>query len=349
MTEADITKLQKQFKIKFPETYVAILRDCIEYQKRLPPALAAKRPEHLITDVNALTKLNQDVRQSPGKFIEEEEKYHKAWPPHFFLCGYDIYEDYLVLDCSKKNPKLLTLSGSGDGVDTAVLPETLSQLKDWCTKHWKELEAKVTQPAVPTPNLVAIARTLARPAVVLTKRGKDYAAIWRGAGVVPGPKGDWEHLISVDCTKLPLNPRKLKGVLSVYESTGPNNFRCEHVVHHDPKARLPAKTDGVKLFGSAYSCPPPPNALLEEGPREVNRWSDSKPLDYQETVQAYVNHYFKHYPPNGHAMLGGWSDPMGHEIEKWMKTLLLITFEDAEPFVEVWDDGKRLRAYGRIS
>jgi hypothetical protein len=32
-----------------------------------------------------------------------------------------------------------------------------------------------------------------------------------------------------------------------------------------------------------------------------------------------------------------------------MKNLLVMTIEDAEPFVEVWDDGKGLRVYGRIS
>jgi hypothetical protein len=50
-------------------------------------------------------------------------------------------------------------------------------------------------------------------------------------------------------------------------------------------------------------------------------------------------------------MLGGWPVPFPDgEWEKLLtKTLLVLTLEDAEPWVEVWDDGKRLRPFGRIT
>ena len=52
--------------------------------------------------------------------------------------------------------------------------------------------------SITAEELLEEARRMARPAVLLMEEGSEYAAVWKGTGVVPPPDGEWEHWISFD-------------------------------------------------------------------------------------------------------------------------------------------------------
>jgi hypothetical protein len=232
------------------------------------------------------------------------------------------------------------------------------------TAAWRKLA-----PDVRSPDLVALGRGLARPALVLDADGdpdtnaNPYAAVWLGTGVVAGPRGEWRHRISIDCAALPVNPRKLTGVISVYESVGKDNYMCEHAVRHDPQATLPVATDGTKLYSSPLESLPPIQFLFKRGPAQVQEWlaaqswtsaDYSKQMPDPEPGRRYLDAWFANHPmftERGYAMLGGWLMPFpeGDWEELAEQTLLLMTIKDAEPYIEVWDDGRELRCISRIT
>lgn len=57
-----------------------------------------------------------------------------------------------------------------------------------------------------------------------------------------------------------------------------------------------------------------------------------------------------HSGPSGFAMLGGWMAPFREgECAEWLdKTLLLLTLE-GQPNLEVWETGKGLEVFARVT
>jgi hypothetical protein len=227
----------------------------------------------------------------------------------------------------------------------------------------KAAEWRKANPDVTSPNLVEIGRSLAHPALSLAPQGDNYAAVWLGTGVVPEPEGEGHHRISIACDALPVNPRKLTGVISVYEGTRAERFASRHVAIHDPRAKLPRTTDGTKLYGTPFESLPPVQFLFKRGPAAVKKWLKSQDWDSEdpssympdhEPARWYLDAWFANHPVltnQGYAMLGGWLMPFpeGDWEELVGQTLLLTTIKDAEPYIELWDDGKSLRCIPRIT
>lgn len=219
------------------------------------------------------------------------------------------------------------------------------------------------------------AHRLARPCVWLRPEGPadDFAAVWGGPGVVPPPKkGAYRHWLTVGCWSYKefLHRKGLKvgpaqGCLSVYTDEGDGG-----VAVHDPRAKLTDADGGARLYAHAGRCMPPLDAVFRFGSPAVQKWLKAQGWDPKAgpngnfkdrtPVDEYQRHYQELSPVHGsrlgsrqpvYAMLGGWHFPWpdGDWAELVKKPLLALTFEDAEPWVEVWGKGKGFRVVQRIT
>jgi hypothetical protein len=116
-----------------------------------------------------------------------------------------------------------------------------------------------------------------------------------------------------------------------------------------PKA-LPA---GTPLFGKEELSIPPCEGLAVHGSDLVRRWLDGG--GSREVTETYDREYQQRCPlyrDDVYVVLGGWhgfwADMDAYDEEKGR--LVLWTFQDAEPWVEVWlDEGGRLKTVRRIT
>jgi SMI1/KNR4 family protein SUKH-1 len=345
MSEAEIARVEKELGIEFPKKYRTMIRGCSRALAKLPEPFRSRGPKWFLTDAQELLALNKAIRRSPGKFVTGPEEVRRKWPKHLLACGYDRNDEVLVFDCRQKNPDLLVLDAER-GLAPSSLEDLVGPYMGFRAKMLNlEKKAREAPPTSPAPDLLAVGKSLAREAILLDIDGDTYAAVWRGHGVVPPPAGNWEHVISFDCAALPQNPRKLRGVISLYES----HDRCDFDFRHDRTAKLPKTTDGTKLYGTAFESLPDIAVVLRHGPREVKEWAESRPPGYQKTAAAYNNANLDSDPfsnNRGYAMLGGWPPQLGYfDDEDWdrmmSRALLLFKTED-QPQIELWDDGKKM-------
>lgn len=173
------------------------------------------------------------------------------------------------------------------------------------------------------PELLALAKWLARPCVLLKRAGSPdrLAGVWGGQAIVPGPSGPYRHWLSVDARFLPAGLGPGAGVLSVFT----NEDDCASgVVAFDPSAKLiPPRANA--LFAHAGESLPPPDALPPEVyDKYLGLWQSSCPL-YTNEAAAVVGGW--HFPwPDG-----DWEDLREIPFVLW-------TIEDSEPWVEVWKE-----------
>jgi hypothetical protein len=156
-----------------------------------------------------------------------------------------------------------------------------------------------------------------------------------------------------------LNPRGLKGVISIYETDG---GKIKAV--HDDRAMLPQQPDGEKLYGTSFKCLPSIGVVLSKGSAQVRRWlrgegiwsgdAEGAHFDDQEPITRYQRAFQANHPlylGDCDAMLGGWGNV--YPDSRWRnlmnKSLLVTTFRDAEPWLEVYDSGKSFSCYSRIT
>jgi len=222
--------------------------------------------------------------------------------------------------------------------------------------------------------LISEARRMSRPAVLLIAKGNDYAAIWKGTGVVAPPEGEWEHWVSIDTRFLPKNPGNRHGVVSVYLCTESSDRFHEVAARHDPEATLPTATNGQRLFAKPIECLPPTEAICKFGSKSIQDWllaniadpnqvNDRESFDEESrgTLEAYDEVLRAEHPLHNDtdcfAMLGGWSACFtwcyGYdEIYPWHvfeKELVVLTIADSEPWIEVFDDGSEFETFSRIT
>jgi hypothetical protein len=367
MTDSDFKLVEDKLSIKLPAVYRKIVTEIPAELLEWPPAPGetANQPlQDFLLDANEIVKAQKAARKRLGH----------ALPPHSFVFGRSG-DNYWLIDISKKDPEVdlviegMTLSGPKS------LAEHLERIKSNHKEAWAKVRKRTEAGAKATMSpekLVSEVRRLARPAVLLVDKGKDYAAIWKGTGVVAPPPGTWEHWISIDTAKLPENPRKLRGVLSVYLCLE-SGERYEQVgVVHDPKATLPLKTDGTKLFARPYDCPPPMEALFKFGGPAVQDWLAAHSVDpnhginpsaFPDRAPLKAAHEIvdREHPFFGkvdcYAMLGGWSMCFMwcygiDEQYPWdllKGALTVLTLRDSEPWLEVFDDGKEFVTFSRIT
>jgi len=211
---------------------------------------------------------------------------------------------------------------------------------------------------------------LARPCVWLCETGynRDVGAAWGGPGIVPAPDKALRHWLSVDCFwyKEVLHHYGHKigppaGVLSVYTDDDGGG-----VAVHDLKAKFGLKRGATVLYARPGRSMPPIEAVFLLGSPAVKTWLKAnkwKPewgynnnFKDRKPVRQYLRDYEDLCPLYGklltaHAVLGGWHFPWPDEdwADRVERSLLVWTFEDSEPWVEVWADGKRYEVKQRIT
>ena len=194
---------------------------------------------------------------------------------------------------------------------------------------------------------------LARHCVYLRDVGEGEAvAVWGGPGAVAAPDGLYKHWLSLDCRFLP-EPANLAGCLSIYTDEEDEE---RSIVATDPAMLLLATEDGISLFGHNDLSMPPIDAVFRFGSAAVQDWlrdNNWKPewgyndnfngrdavADYERAVQNMS----PLYTGTAFAQIGGWNMPWpeGDWEELLDQTLLVWTFQDAEPWIEVWQDAER--------
>src|SRR5262249_11452067 len=226
-------------------------------------------------------------------------------------------------------------------------------------------------------------QNLGRPCSFLRDTGPkgDLAAAWGGPGIVlPPKKGTYRHWISVDCRfykeflhhyGAKIGPPagildgyteddrgRVAGFVSVYRDDAGGGVAAQ-----DRRARLSVE-DATPLYAHGGRSIPPIDAVFRLGSPAVQAWLKAnkwKPewgysdnLKDKKPAQYYVRSYQELcplYSGSAHAVLGGWHFPWpdGDWAELVERPLLLWTFEDSEPWVEVWGDGKRFEVKQRIT
>lgn len=210
-------------------------------------------------------------------------------------------------------------------------------------------------------DLIAEGLRLARPCVYLRTTGEDFVAFWAGKGIVPCEQRPFRHWLSISSRCILSSEGEASGCLSIYT----NEDDCiAGVVTVDQHRELPEASDGIRLYAHPASSMPPLEAVFKLGSPEVTRWlvannwesewgyndnfPDRSPVDiYERAYQAQL----PLYDGSAHAVLGGWHMPWpeGDWDELLNKQLVVWTFADSEPWVEVWRDGVDLRVIQRTT
>jgi hypothetical protein len=235
--------------------------------------------------------------------------------------------------------------------------------------HWdQDRERERAAAAAPTlpqwtvEALVAEAASLRRPVVHLNpcKRGDRPIAVFMAAQAT---SADGERpWLSVDLRGHPDEAVRRDGVLEVYADDGEGSGRA---VLRTGRLRT---REGVPLRGTALQERPPLEVLFRKASQGLRRWLDQMkdhgwdlraharspkfPLhgviegydrDWQSTHPLYTN--------AAYAQLGGWPLvwPEESALEQSGRTLVLRTYREAEPWVEVFQSGRRYEVLLRIT
>jgi hypothetical protein len=205
--------------------------------------------------------------------------------------------------------------------------------------------------------LIAEGRRLARPCVLLKTTGTRPAAWWRGEGLrSAGP--DERHLLTLDLRFVPGAPA---GCASVFT----NEADCEGgAVHFETGASLPAVSAAMKLYAEEALVLPPIEVVFRLGADCVGQWLHQcrwrRDIDYNDNfpdrgpTDAYLRAYMAEYPlysGTTEAVIGGWHFPWpdGDWASRMDQRLLLCTFRDSEPWVEVWERGQGWEVIQRVT
>ena len=219
---------------------------------------------------------------------------------------------------------------------------------------------------------LTLAERLARPVTFLRFGGNEApVATWQGEPSVPLPEhlvvsdedrldeGDFfEHWISVDAARL---PHALPGCVSVYL----NRVEDQVIALYDSGATLWVDPKHA-LYGQVTSQVPHLDALFRHGPADFQAWvaqEVKRPVEqlltwselplWQVAVLSDIDQRLR----KGHPMwaqkapvaqLGGWCwgwpDEAWDERENKGQQLMVVTYRDSEPWVELWWTGKGYEA-----
>jgi hypothetical protein len=359
MTENELRIIERDVQLKLPEAYRQIILHFPEELTDWPPRSKddpADRRDDFFLDAAQLTAANEKARK----------RYRKRLPPAAFVFGGDNKDSWFI-ECDQPDPAVQLINKDYILGGDENLTQHLERVRQSQQEAWAKLKKRQAGGAVRlTPEeLIAAGQQLARPAVALYDKGKQYAAVWRGSGVVAPGRGQWRHWISLDTRFLPDNPRKRQGVISVYEGFGDGERMSDLKVVHDKQAALPKETDGTRLYAKEFQCLPDVDAVFQFGPQKLKDWKEAiweSDDDYKKSPdKEYLKLVRDQHPfstnDGAYAMLGGWSwcftwcysideEYPWHLLEK---ALIVLTIAESEPWIEVFDDGKKFVAFSRIT
>lgn len=366
MTKAELQEIEQALNCRLPKRYKDLMLSFPTELREWPPlepSAPADRRDDFLHGPDAIIAANKDVAK----------KFRKRVPPNSFVFGGDS-KGYWLIDLGIPDPPVRMINKEWLLDGFVNLDEHLEFVKrshqeasKTAKKRRRPGAAKADSKAALTPDdLIAEGRKLARPAVALHDTGKKYAAVWRGAGVAdPGP-GEWRHWISIDTSYLPDNPRKLKGVVSLYEWFADDDRMGELKVVHSSKATLPRNSDGTKLFARRFDCIPDVDALIHFGSKRIRDWAkatdwEANPVYDRTPVKEYLDVVAAEHPfqsgDGAYAMLGGWSwcfnwcygIDQKYPWQLMKKALIVLTIAESEPWLEVFDDGRKFVTFSRIT
>jgi hypothetical protein len=211
-------------------------------------------------------------------------------------------------------------------------------------------------------DLIAEGKRLAKPCIYLRDKGEgNPVAAWGGASVIAAPYDTARHWITLDISALP----KEFGLTGSCASV----FSDEEMIHPaafvvSEKARFHVGSGSIPLFAHSTLSMPPIDAVFRFGSPAVHAWLAENHWEpdwgYNDnfrdnaTANAYESAFQNQcplYTGGAHAVLGGWHLPWPDEewADRLNDKLVLCTFEDSEPWVEVWANGHSFEVIERIT
>ncbi len=215
--------------------------------------------------------------------------------------------------------------------------------------------------------LIAEGHRLEKPCLYLTDEPNENGpvAYWGGEGPSNLPSGHltwiggYRHWITLDSSWLTKQGNSAEGVISVFECLenedfeGPEFPLTEGTVIYQHKTTLEdVEIEGQKLYGVESRSFPPIDAVCLYGSEKVETWlreQNRKRTDYDalqgEIIDQYGDYWMERSPysaPALHdqyfAVMGGWHIHWPDDDFYMPKEMELVvwTFRDAEPYVEVW-------------
>lgn len=215
--------------------------------------------------------------------------------------------------------------------------------------------------------LIKEGERLSKPCLLLdeTPTGTGVIAFWGGRGRAgySGRKTD-RHRITIDCQWLSQHGVRVHGSLGVYDVD--DQYKWVKPIYIDYQRDLPLSAltmqDGTPLYGHEATSFPPIMAVCLYGGAKVQEWIGS--LGYERTDydlientdqgEGYQREWIKRCPLYSNActaVLGGWHAmwPEDHFYMPSEMRLVLWTFRDAEPWIEVWERMPNFRVELRIT
>jgi hypothetical protein len=205
--------------------------------------------------------------------------------------------------------------------------------------------------------LIEEGRHLARPCVYLSDTGEGEAiAVWGGSGIVSAPEGPYKHWLSLNCRYLPNRSPQLNGCMSIYSNE--DNKRGGLVVVRETSSVSSTQT-GVPLFAHPAMSLPPLEGVSKYGSKAAKAWFAENgqrikgkwgKLAFSENFCEIIETYEEawrdqcpFYDGSAYAVLGGWQMPDEDWYNFWEAQLLVWTFPQYGPWLEVWKDGKSFK------
>ena len=207
--------------------------------------------------------------------------------------------------------------------------------------------------------LLKEAAALAKPCVHLVEDSQfPFAALWGGKSPIVAPATKSHHWVTMDRTLL---PKDLAGSGCVAIFTDEDD---EGYVRVDSNIRLQPNKTATSLYAQPSTSYPPLEAIFRFGSSAVDSWLKAnnweRTWEYndnfkdQAVTRPYEQFYQSHTPlflKGPYAQIGGWHMPWpaGDWDDLLSSNLVLWTFRDAEPWLEVWESEGQYRVIARIS
>lgn len=214
--------------------------------------------------------------------------------------------------------------------------------------------------------LIAEGHQLEKSCLYLTDEPNENGLVgyWGGEGPSNLPSGHltWvgghRHWITLDCSWLTKQGHSAEGVVSVFERLESDDLEIPEllqnegeVIYQHKKTLEDVEIEGQKLFGVESQSFPPIEAVCLYGSEKVEAWLSEQNLkrtDYDalqgEIVKRYKEYWSERSPYSTimgeefFAVMGGWHIHWPDDDFYMPKEMELVvwTFRDAEPYVEVW-------------